>query len=220
MADQKLNVLYVDDEENNLVSFRAAFRKDYNIFTARSAAEGIDLLHKNDIPVIITDQRMPEMTGVQFFEKILPEFPDSIRIILTGFSDIDAITQAINNGRIFRYITKPWDENELRVSICNGMNLYGLQQKNKNLLEELNQKVQEQERTLRIFQKYVPESIVKQVLSAKDDISVYKGENIEVSVLFCDLRDFTELSTNLKADEVVMFPELLLFPDGRFSVEI
>ncbi|HUM48070.1 MAG TPA: response regulator, partial [Chitinophagales bacterium] len=124
MDEEKFNVLYVDDEENNLISFRAAFRRNYNIFTATSAAEGIRLLHQHTIPIIITDQRMPQMTGVQFLEKIIPEYPDTIRMILTGFSDIEAIIQAINTGRVFRYITKPWDENELKMTIDNAISLY------------------------------------------------------------------------------------------------
>src|SRR4030095_14309959 len=137
MDGSKFSVLYVDDEEHNLVSFRATFRRDYQVFTAKSAREGLQLLRENWIPIIITDQRMPELTGVQFLEKLLPEFPESIRMILTGFSDIQAIIEAINSGRIFRYITKPWDETELRMTIDNAINLYKLQQKNKELLNNL-----------------------------------------------------------------------------------
>src|ERR1700751_717271 len=103
------NVLYVDDEENNLNSFRAALRRDYNIFTALSRDEGIEILQKTDIHVVVTDQRMPNMTGVQFLQRI-PGDQDNIRIILTGYSDIESIIDAINTGKIYRYITKPWDE--------------------------------------------------------------------------------------------------------------
>ena len=92
-------ILYVDDEENNLVSFRAAFRRDYTIRTASSGQQGIDLLRQTAVDLIITDQRMPEMTGVRFLEQILPEYPHTIRMILTGFSDIDAVIGAINGGR-------------------------------------------------------------------------------------------------------------------------
>ena len=85
MDKKNFNVLYVDDEEQNLISFRATFRREYNIFTAISGKEGMEIMHKNDINIIITDQRMPEMTGIQFLEKILPIFPNTIRMILTGF---------------------------------------------------------------------------------------------------------------------------------------
>ena len=93
------NVLYVDDEENNLNSFRAALRRNYNIYTALSGEEGMDILSKNDIHVVVTDQRMPNMTGVQFLQHIPPE-KDNIRIILTGFSDIESIIEAINTGMV------------------------------------------------------------------------------------------------------------------------
>ena len=117
----KFPLLYVDDEEHNLTSFAATFRKEYQVYTAISGEEGLDIMRKNDIKLVITDQRMPEMTGIEFLEKIILEFPDSIRMILTGFSDIGVIIDAINSGRVFRYITKPWDENELRMTIENAI---------------------------------------------------------------------------------------------------
>ncbi|KKK86893.1 hypothetical protein LCGC14_2758700, partial [marine sediment metagenome] len=106
METVKFPLLYVDDEEHNLTSFAATFRKEYKVFTALSGEEGIELMRTNEINLVITDQRMPEMTGIEFLEKITPEFPDSIQMILTGFSDIGVIVDAINSGRVFRYITK------------------------------------------------------------------------------------------------------------------
>ena len=199
------SVLYVDDEENNLISFRAAFRRNYEIFTAINADEGINILHKEQVPVIITDQRMPGITGVEFLEKIIPEYPETVRMILTGFSDIEAIIQAINTGRVFRYITKPWNENELKMTIDNAFELYGLQQRNKKLITDLDQIVKEQDRTLGIFKKYVPPAIVEQSLKATDDSNLLTGELLEVSVLFCDIRNFTEISAALNPKEVVQF---------------
>lgn len=204
MESQKFSVLYVDDEEHNLVSFRATFRRDYQVFTAKTAKEGLQLLRENWIPIIITDQRMPEMTGVQFLEKVLPEFPDSIRMVLTGFSDIEAITGAINSGRIFRYITKPWEETELQMTIDNAIALYKLQQKNKELLKNLNYRVNELERTLNLFKKYVPETIIERSLSATGDTAMLDGELKEVSVMFCDIRNFTAISAELNPRDVVM----------------
>lgn len=203
MPDEKFNVLYVDDEENNLISFRAAFRRDYQIFTAISAEEGFNVLHREKVPIIITDQRMPGITGVQFLEKVIPEFPDTVRMILTGFSDIEAIIQAINTGRIFRYITKPWDETELKMTIDNGIALYRLQQSNKQLIEQLNQKVADQQRTLEMFQKYVPPEIVQRMMSSTGALDLFEGEQREVTVLFCDIRGFTKISSALSPKEVV-----------------
>ncbi|HKR05144.1 MAG TPA: adenylate/guanylate cyclase domain-containing protein [Bacteroidia bacterium] len=203
MSDQKYKVLYVDDEENNLISFRAAFRHNYNIFTASSAETGINILRKECVPIIITDQRMPEITGVQFLEKIIPEFPDSIRMILTGFSDIEVIIQAINTGRVFRYITKPWDENELKMTIDNAISLFQLYQHNKQLLADLDQRLKEREKTLELFKRYVPSSVIEKLLKDDDDSTIFDGELRDVSVLFCDIRDFTEISSDLNPRDVV-----------------
>jgi class 3 adenylate cyclase len=201
---EKFPILYVDDEEHNLTSFAATFRKEYKIHTASNGYDAIEIMRQNDIKLVITDQRMPEMTGIQLLEKISPEFPDSIRMILTGFSDIDVIIEAINSGRVFRYITKPWDENELRMTIENARQLFDLKSSNKALLAELKQKVEEQDQTLKLFIKYVPEQVVKKTLQNSQD-SIFEGELRSVAVLFCDIRGFTPLSEVLSPKEVVSF---------------
>ncbi|UZR94994.1 response regulator [Chondrinema litorale] len=114
MEEKKYNVLYVDDEESNLRIFKTAFRRHYNVFIAVTVEEGIDILTENEIHLIVTDQRMPKMSGVEFLTKILPDYPDAVRMILTGFSDVQAIIAAINSGRVYRYITKPWDKDDLK----------------------------------------------------------------------------------------------------------
>ncbi len=197
-------ILFVDDEGYNLVAFKATFRKEYDILTASSGKEALKLLRKHEIGLIITDQRMPEMTGVELLEKIVPEFPEVIRIILTGYSDVEAIINAINNGQVFRYITKPWDEVELKMTIENARELYSLQIKNKELIYQFQQKVTEQDQVLKLFQKYVPEVIVKQTLE-RSDSSIFEGEAKYVTVLFSDLRGFTPMSEAMEPNEVVSF---------------
>jgi phosphoserine phosphatase RsbU/P len=130
-------ILYVDDEEDNLVVFNSTFRRDYEVHLAKSGIEGLEIMKKYPIQVIITDQRMPEMTGIQFLEKVIPDYPDCIRMILTGFSDIEAIIQAINTGRVYRYITKPWNREELKINIDKGLETYYLRDQNRNLIEDL-----------------------------------------------------------------------------------
>ena len=129
MIDKSFHVLYVDDEPHNLSAFRARFRRHYKIFVAGSGEEAINLLRDNFIHLIITDQRMPGMTGVEFLSKIRIDFPDPIRMILTGFSDTEAIINAINDGQISRYITKPWNEKELHIAIENAREVYQLRAK-------------------------------------------------------------------------------------------
>lgn len=204
MGKKGFNILYVDDEEQNLISMKATFRKDYNVFTAKSGKEGLQVMKNNEIHMVVTDQRMPGMTGVEFLEVVVPEYPDTIRILLTGFSDVEAIIGAINSGRVFRYITKPWDENELRMTFENGRQLFDLQKRNNVLLKELKQKVEEQEKTLKLFMKYVPEAIVEQSLNNTND-TLLGGELRHVTVLFCDIRGFTNISEELSPKEVVSF---------------
>src|SRR5471030_3411036 len=130
-------VLYVDDEINNLNSFKAAFRRDFDIYTAQSAREGRKVLDNYEIGVIITDQRMPGMTGIEFLESIIPVYPDTIRILLTGFSDINAVTDAINRGQVYKYLVKPWADEELKMYIENALEIYHLRKENKELARKL-----------------------------------------------------------------------------------
>jgi two-component system response regulator PhcR len=119
-----VRVLYIDDEEHNLEAFKASFRRQYEIYTANSAAEGLKILQNVTVHVIIADQKMPNQTGVEFFKSITETFPDPIRILLTGYTDIEALADAINHGDIYRYITKPWNDLELHNSIKNAYDAY------------------------------------------------------------------------------------------------
>ena len=136
-GNDKLPLLYVDDEPNNLRSFKAAFRRDFKIYTAESGAEGRKILEENDISIVLTDQRMPFMTGVEFLESIISEFPDTIRILITGFSDIQAVIDAINRGKIYHYVQKPWDETYLKNIISNAFETHRLRRENKFMMDQL-----------------------------------------------------------------------------------
>jgi response regulator RpfG family c-di-GMP phosphodiesterase len=137
MNNDKISILYVDDEENNLISFKATFRLKYKVFTAISGSDAIKILGSNLVHVIITDQRMPNMTGVEFLEKIIDDFPDPIRILLTGFTDMNAVVDAINKGKIFHYLTKPWNEEELDKTIERAYDIYMEKEKIKQMNEKL-----------------------------------------------------------------------------------
>jgi adenylate cyclase len=204
MITEKYHILYVDDEEHNLNSFHAAFRKHYTVHKALNAREGLRILREFPVSLIVTDQRMPEMTGVQFLEAVIPEYPDPIRMILTGFSDIEAIIKAINTGRVYRYITKPWDENELKMTMDSALEYFALQQRNRDLMTQLQEKIEEQERIMKLFERYVPENIVREALKTGNG-SIFDGESRIVSVLFCDIRDFTSISSGLDPKVVVNF---------------
>lgn len=137
MMDKKINILYVDDETNNLVAFKANFRNYYNVYTAESAAEGLQILKDQKVHIIITDQRMPNMTGVEFLESIIKEYPDPIRMLLTGYVDIAAVIEAINKGQVYRYIMKPINVDDLKITIDNAFEVYSLREENKELMKSL-----------------------------------------------------------------------------------
>lgn len=205
MLENKPHILYVDDEENNLVALKAAFRRYYTVHTATNVRDGMQHLKSNPVQLIITDQRMPEMTGVQFLEAISPDFPDAINMILTGFSDVDAIIKAINTGRVYRYVTKPWDEQELKMTIDGALRLYHEQELSRSLIEDLTNKKAEQDRILKLFQKYVPENVVRDVVNQREDEDIFGGESRIISVLFCDIRNFTGLSSRMEPDALVKY---------------
>jgi two-component system sensor histidine kinase/response regulator len=122
---EKIKILYIDDEMNNLIGFKASFRHNYNLFIANNTLEALGHLNKNpDLRIIFCDQRMPDKTGVQFFEEIRTSFPLPIRILLTGYADIESVIEAINRGNIFRYIKKPWSDADIITAIDEGNRFY------------------------------------------------------------------------------------------------
>ena len=137
MGNEAISILYIDDEVHNLVAFKANFRRDYKIFTTESVDEALTLLRENEIQIIITDQRMPGKTGVEFLQDIIKLFPNPIRILLTGYSDIEVVIDSINKGQVFRYISKPFNDMELKMTLENAMEVYNLRKENKELIEKL-----------------------------------------------------------------------------------
>ncbi len=150
MNTEKPHILYVDDEEFNLTSFRATYRLHYTVHTALNAADGTRLLAEHPIELIITDQRMPGVTGVEFLAQVQEEHPHPIRMVLTGFADIEAIIGAINKGQVYRYITKPWEEAELKMVIDSAIETYRLRDENQKLLDHLARYNEELEATVKL----------------------------------------------------------------------
>ncbi len=120
---KQYTVLYIDDEESNLRIFKNTFRKDFNILLARSAKEGIELLRSNSIDVLITDQRMPEMTGVELLREInslFPEIPPN-RLMVSGYVAPEDIEVAFNEYHLFKFISKPWEADQLKQTILHAI---------------------------------------------------------------------------------------------------
>ena len=124
---KKPRMLVVDDEPDNLDLLYRTFRRSFKVLRAESGTEALKVLaEEGEVAVIISDQRMPEMKGTEFLSKTVPEFPDTVRIILTGFTDVEDLVDAINAGQVYRYITKPWDPEELKNVVDRASETYDL----------------------------------------------------------------------------------------------
>lgn len=127
-------VLCVDDEVNILQTLKRLLRKEnYQLLTASSGKEGLEILANNDVHLVISDQRMPEMSGTEFLAEIKDRFPDVIRIILTGYTEVDAITESINRGHIYKFFLKPWNDDNLKLEIRKALDQYDLIKANEHL---------------------------------------------------------------------------------------
>ena len=170
-----LRILYIDDEEHNLQAFKASFRRQYEIFTAVSAKDAqIFLEQRPGIHIIISDQRMPDITGVEFFKIIKYSYPDAIRILLTGYTDIDTLAEAVNDGHIYRYITKPWNELEMNNSITNAYDAY----KNRIALKEKVEELQKTNDQLNRFIYSISHELRAPLASALGAIQLARMENV------------------------------------------
>lgn len=124
---KKAKMLVVDDEPDNLDLLYRTFRRDFQVLKAESGVHALQLLsEEGEVAVIISDQRMPEMKGTEFLSRTVPKFPDTMRIILTGFTDVEDLVEAINSGQVYKYITKPWDPNELKIVVQRAAETYEL----------------------------------------------------------------------------------------------
>lgn len=132
-----INVLYIDDEPHNLTSFKASFRRIFNVYVTEDTEEARSIVENKDIHVILSDQRMPKMTGIEFFESILEVFPDPIRILVTGYTDINAVIDAINRGQVYKYLTKPWNDDDVRIAVEKAYEVYRLRRENEELTNKL-----------------------------------------------------------------------------------
>lgn len=137
-SERKRTLLLVDDEENILSSMRRLFRRDgYQILTANGGAEGLALLAENEVDVILSDQRMPGMTGVEFLRQAKTLYPETVRIVLSGYTELQSISDAINEGAIYKFLTKPWDDDMLREQVREAFRQRELAQENRMLEHKL-----------------------------------------------------------------------------------
>ncbi len=132
-------MLVVDDERDNLDAFRFNYRKSFKVLTAESGEEALELLKQNDVAVLVSDQRMPRMTGLELLKHARQAHPETIGIILTAYTDIEVLVEAINLGDVYRYVTKPWDAKELRGILIQAIEKFHLRRENRRLTDQLKQ---------------------------------------------------------------------------------
>jgi signal transduction histidine kinase len=211
MSDYRYNILYVDDEENNLVVFRNAFFRDYNVYTTLSAEEGLSVLDQYVIHLTITDQKMPGLTGVEFLEIVAKSHPETMRMILTAYSDIDFIMRAVNKCGIYRYILKPWDTRELKIIIDKALQNYQLAQDKKHLLENLAKANRELENKVRARTEElkIKNEELTRINAIKDKLFTIishdlKQPLVSLSVFFEILKQLPEDVSRLKLDQFYM----------------
>ena len=226
---EKPKILLVDDEKNILNSLnRLFFDEEYDILLADSARKALEVISILEVNVIISDQRMPNMTGVEMLTKAQQLQPDAVRMILTGYTDIDAAIKAVNEGAVFRFLSKPWNDNELKMTVKQGVEHYRLQKKNRELFalnqkqnvelktlnDTLNQRVKE--RTKTIIQKNQELSEANKQLSA----SFFKLINIVIEIVETKSSDLASHCKRVAASARYIAEEMELSEEEIEMIEI
>lgn len=189
-------VLYIDDEKDNLITLEVALSKWFQVITLENPTLALDVISQNDIKVVITDQRMPETTGLELAKKIMNDFPTVIVIILTAYDDNKAIIQAINQGGIFRYLLKPWNIQDLKQTLDSAFEAYELRKKNINLINDLlgqNRQLQKayeeinilkeklETENIQIKDEYIDQNLSSEIIGQSKELKVILRQLIQAS---------------------------------------
>jgi len=196
-------ILCIDDDEKVLNSLKRLLRKEnYKILTASSGQRGLEILEEEPVDLIIANYRMPGMDGIEFLKRAKMKYPDTIRIILSGYTEVNAITTAINEGNIYKFITKPWDDEELKLIIRRSLEQHQLQKQNRRLSEKIREQFEQlqelnRELELKIEERTKELMIKNQALMLSRDIL----ENLPVAVLGVS-EDHLIVFLNKKANQI------------------
>jgi len=150
---RKHGILAVDDEPRIVQLLRRELGREYRVFTAGGGSEALKILEAEDVTLIIADQRMPEMNGSELMEKVVERRPETVRILLTGYTDLNALVDAVNRGQIYRYVSKPWEPEELKIIVRQGIERFELEDRNRTLIRDLKTKNVELFEALEILKK-------------------------------------------------------------------
>lgn len=209
------NILYVDDEENNLFLFKELFSKQYEVIVTESTSKARSILAKEEIKVVVTDLMMPEENGLEFVKSVSIQYPDIIYIILTAYLDVNTAFEALNQNNIYRYILKPFNHNEVTIALNNAINAYNLKSENKLLLELLKHKNFELEKTLAEL-KEREQQFYNIFYSSQDGIIIY-NKNREIILANLAFYNFTNLTGQeiIKVDSFLEGKNLLVFQERQ-----
>lgn len=199
------NILMISDAEHDLNMFRSQFVSHYNIFTAASTREGHKIMEDYDVHVVLIKQKMSEMTGLQFSESISGSYPDVLKIILAESEDTESLELAVQKKLLYRYIRMPYENSDLKMVLDGALKLSESEYQNRQLSDELKKYKSDRENILKLFKRYVPAEVVSQALDTHEDQLMSPGESRVVSVLFADIRGFTQFASHLRPSQVVDF---------------
>jgi signal transduction histidine kinase len=220
-AKDPITILYVDDEEHNLSAFKASFRRDHDITVVQDATSALDVINTKDFEVIIADQRMPGMTGVEFFEQIKEKHTDPMRILLTAYTNSQTVIDAVNKGNIDRYLVKPWNHELMEPTLRSGKDMY----ETRKALRVKNRELKKTNEELNRFVYSVSHDLRAPLMSLLGLINLGKNEdNVEARTEFFDLMEksiqkmdtyientlnyYRNFSSRLRV-EIVQIPDLI-----------
>ncbi len=218
-TEKKYNVLLVDDEEMNLRSLSQILEGKYNIFTAPDGLQALEIIKKHKIEIILSDQRMPNMTGTELFKNVMESSPETIRIIITAYTDINSVLNAINQGNVYKFLTKPIEPEDLKITVKRALEVYELQKNNEHLLQELRnlntdleKKVEERTHKLvetNQFQKDLVETIIHDLKNPLSNIIMFSRNIAEREQILEKAKNTSEL-INTSGKQLLEMVEKLL----------
>lgn len=214
----KHTVLCVDDERQILSSLKRLFRREpFNLLTTTNCADGLELLEKNEVHLVISDQRMPQMSGIEFLSKVKEKHPDTIRIVLSGYTEVDTIRDAINRGNIYKFILKPWNDDDLKNEISKCLEKYDLIRAN----HELNRTIIDKNRQLEHINKNLEKCITDrtrelELRNAALELTRALFEGIPAAVAGLGM-DYTIILINRQAQSLDMGGKTLIVGKSIFD---
>ena len=207
----KYKILIVDDEKANLRLLDRVLSTDYEVVLAESGAEALEILVRDSIALIITDQRMPGMTGIDFLKRAASIAPNSVRIVVTGYTDADALVESINSGAVYKYVTKPWINSDLKVTVHRALQHFEVLRAQRNLQERYTKVLNEVDEARSSFR-----NLISALLQLQDPAAYQRA--VRVNEMAIDLAQIMELSrAEIEKLQLAIYVRAILISGDRAS---